>query len=118
LLENDPCQDVRQLSEALKMNESRLELAAEAANAGFWSLDPASKVFWVNNMMRQIFEFPADMDITFQLFIDKVHPDDLASLKAAMQRALAGEKCHVEYRIMLPDGSLRWIHSARRSLHV
>ena len=69
-------------------------------------------VFWVNNMMRQIFEFPANMDITFQLFIDKVHPEDLAALKAAMQRALAGEKnVSVEYRIMLPDGSLRWIHS-------
>ncbi len=96
----------------LKTNERWLELAAEAAGAGLWSLYLATNVFWINTTTRELFEFPDDTEITYELFTDKVYPEDLPAVKQAMHRMLEGERnVSTEYRIVLPDGLIRWIHA-------
>ncbi len=40
---------------------------------------------------------------------DTVHPDDRARVKDSLPRVLAGETCAIEYRIIRPDGAVRWI---------
>ena len=46
-----------------------------------------------------------------------VHPDDLPSLIAAQQRALAtGEPLELELRVRRADGTYRWFHMRSRPL--
>jgi formate hydrogenlyase transcriptional activator len=116
--EVDPCRELRTLYNILKTNESRLELAAEAAYAGLWVFDITTNAVWANSMIRQIFAFPDDVELTFQMFIDKIHPADHAAVMAYVQRALAGERIlSVEYRIVLSEESVRWIYSRGRLYH-
>jgi formate hydrogenlyase transcriptional activator len=104
--------DLPQQDDTFKMYETRLELAANAAGAGLWSLDLDSYVFWTNGKIRDIFHFSRAGEITFEQFLDKVHPDDIPTIKNAMHKVLhEGVDLAVEYRIVLPDGSIRWIHS-------
>lgn len=42
-------------------------------------------------------------------FVESVHPDDRQALSAAAARQ--GEGYDIEYRILRPDGAIRWIHS-------
>ena len=112
LIGDDPAHDLRLLYEKLKMNETRLELAAEAADAGLWSLDLDSYIFWTNEKIKEIFTFPRTGEITFQQFLERVHPDDHSIIQEGMRRALQeGEASSIEYRILLPDGTIRWMHS-------
>jgi diguanylate cyclase (GGDEF)-like protein/PAS domain S-box-containing protein len=43
-------------------------------------------------------------------FLAAVHPDDRPAVERAHRRAASGESGGLEYRIMRPDGALRWIH--------
>lgn len=102
----------QQLNDSPELRQTHLELAAEMAGAGLWSLDLTTNVFCVNNTLREIFEFPDDMDITIEHFTDKIHPEDLTAMKEAKDRMLGGEKnVSVEFRIVLSVGSVKWIHS-------
>jgi diguanylate cyclase (GGDEF)-like protein/PAS domain S-box-containing protein len=51
-------------------------------------------------------EFYADPQLWFQ----SVHPDDRQELERAWNRALGGELMDLEYRVVRPDGGIRWIH--------
>ena len=104
--------DLRHQYDNLNMNETRLELAADAADKGLWSLDLDTYVFWTNQKIRDIFHFPRTGEITFQQFLDKVHPDDIPIIKETIHKTLhEGVNLSIEYRIVLPDGSIRWIGS-------
>ena len=41
--------------------------------------------------------------------MDAVHPDDKERVEAAFGHQLKGEALENEYRILQPDGSVRWI---------
>ena len=42
-------------------------------------------------------------------FLDSVHPEDREHFLAALAKQNAGESTSIEYRIVRPDGSIRWI---------
>jgi diguanylate cyclase len=49
---------------------------------------------------------------------DLVHPDDLARMTAEVPALIeTGEDYHVEFRLVRPDGSLRWIRNDARPIH-
>jgi PAS domain S-box-containing protein len=100
---------------ALRDSEERLQLAAESAGVGMWMLDVASGRFWVSDRGRELFGYAADVDITMALFVDSVHPEFREPVEESVRRALE-ENCgvDVEYRIVLPVGGTRWVHSRGR----
>lgn len=42
-------------------------------------------------------------------WLDAIHPEDRNRIVAALERQPLGESFHQEYRIIRPDGSIRWI---------
>jgi diguanylate cyclase (GGDEF)-like protein/PAS domain S-box-containing protein len=52
-------------------------------------------------------EFYADPDLWIQI----IHPDDRAQVQSAWTQTLAGVPFDIEYRILRPDGELRWVHN-------
>ena len=102
---------------SLQESEERLALAADAAEAGLWTLDFRTGVFWVTARARAIFGYPPDGAVTIEDFRASVHPDDWNGIRVALeQSARAGEPVNVEYRIVRPvDGRERWVASRGRS---
>jgi len=98
--------------EILRENKLRLSMATEAAGVGLWIMNLDTEKVWVSKKLRELFHFAMDEDVTFQRFFEKIHPDDDGQVRQAIEETIhSGEKLHVDYRIFLPDGAIRWISS-------
>ncbi|NWG76059.1 MAG: PAS domain-containing protein [Rubrivivax sp.] len=101
--------------QALRESEEQLKLAADAAGAGLWRLNLATGHFWVTRKTRELFEFTADELVTFDRFLGVVHPKDRDLIRQTVQGTVqARSESQVEYRIIRPDGSQRWMLSLGR----
>lgn len=106
----------RNADQALRESESRLNLAAESVGVGLWTLDMATGIFWLTRKARQLFSFPPEGEITFEQFLNVVYPEDHGLIHQAVDQALhSKENCRVQYRIICPDGGIRWIASSGSS---
>ena len=89
--------------------EERVALAAEAAQFGVWELDVATNRVWVSDKIREIFQIEPEV-LTYEAFQQYVHPDDRAARHTMIQAAIQTSGSYeTEYRIVLPDGTQRWI---------
>jgi PAS domain S-box-containing protein len=106
----------RKRSDALlRESEERLQLAAEAAEVGMWMLDVEGGRFWATERARQIFGYAAATEITIERFLESVHPSCREPVAQTVRQAVEdGREVDIEYRIALPDGSEKWIHSRGR----
>ena len=114
------CVDVTELvnkDEALRESEERMRLAADAVNLGIWEWDLSKDEIWATNARRALLGWPASGKITLEDFISTVHPDDRNRIRQAIDDAIhKGQDYDSEYRLVLPDGIVRWM-AARGSVH-
>ena len=109
--------DVRMKEAALGLSEQRLSLAAEAADAGFWSLDAQSGVVWATDKTRELFVLPADGDLRLSDFLERVHRRDRTRLEQLIQTALqSNDRYRAEFRTIVPGGGVRWLGGLGRSV--
>jgi PAS domain S-box-containing protein len=105
----------KRANEALRESEERLALAADSAEAGVWTLDYRTGVFWATGRARAIFGYSPDEVITVDRLEDRVHPDDWDIVRGAIERsARLGERLRVDYRIFPGDSAVRWVVSRGR----
>ncbi len=103
------------LSDDLRDSEARMALASEAAGIGVWIWNIAANRVWGSERAHRMFEFPLDAEVSFEAVIQRVHPDDRERVAATREHAMrAGGSYSTEYRIILADGSARWIASRGR----
>ena len=107
------CTDVTEIinkDAALREFEERVRLAAEAAHLGVWELDAATNEMWISDSARALFQFDSETRVNHALLQDRVHPEDRALRDSAVKAAVETRgEYEIEYRILLPDGNLRWI---------
>jgi len=112
------CVDVTELmkkEEALYEFEERVVLAAEAAHLGVWEMDPGTKELWMSDSARTLFQFDSETRLDHAALQDRVHPEDRALRDSAVKRAIeTGGGYEMEYRVLLPDGTPRWIGGRAR----
>ena len=112
------CVDVTELmkkEEALHEFEERVVLAAEAAHLGVWEMDPATKELWMSDSARTLFQFDSETPLDHAAFQDRVRPEDRALRDSAVKHALETRSGYeIEYRVLLPDGTQRWIGARAR----
>ena len=102
--------DLLQKDKELRESEERIALATEAARIGVWEFDPVTKELWVSDKWRELFGFTPDEKVTHADFRARVHPEDLARRDALAAQAIkTGGRYELEFRVLLPDGTLRWI---------
>jgi diguanylate cyclase (GGDEF)-like protein/PAS domain S-box-containing protein len=83
---------------AVKRSEERLALAAEGASDGLWEWDLRSQEFYVSARWRAMMGLPALEAIgRIEDWTDRVHPDEIAPLKEALQAHLSGKTDHFQY---------------------
>ena len=102
---------------SLRESEARLILTTNAAGAGLWNMLTDTGSVWVSKKTRDLFHFASDEEISDASFYKVMHPEDRQPMKQIVQQAIqTGETFSCEYRIVLPDGTIRWI-AARGQLH-
>ncbi|MFZ2197259.1 MAG: PAS domain S-box protein, partial [Thermodesulfovibrionales bacterium] len=100
----------RNADRALRESEARLSLATEAVGAGLWVMDAGNSRVWVSPKSRELFHFGPDEEIHYETYFRVIHPGDRDRVHQEVQRTLrSGETLNCDYRIVLPDGSIRWI---------
>jgi PAS domain S-box-containing protein len=112
------CVDVTELirkDEALREFEERVVLAAEATHHGVWELDAATNELWMSDRARALFQIDPEARVDEAIVQRRVHPDDRALRESAIKQAIETEGDYaLEYRVLLPDGNLRWISGRGR----
>ena len=99
-----------ELADELRASEERLSLAAGSAGLGLWVWDIRKNDVWMTPEGRALFGFNADERIDPDRFLESVQPGDRESTRQAVTQSLLSDLDHGrEYRIRLPDGSIRWI---------
>ena len=93
-----------------RRSEEHLRFALDAASMGTWDWDLATNAVQWSDNLAAIHGLPAGaFDGTFASYEKEIHPDDRPRVLASVQRALdEGIPHDVEYRIVAPDGSVRW----------
>ena len=100
-------------------SESRLNLALTGGHMGAWDLDLATdRVHWSEELELIHGIEPGTFAGTKEAILPFVHPLDRESLTQAMTSLLMSppRDYHVEYRIVRPDGSCRWLTARGRIL--
>ncbi|MDY6899253.1 MAG: PAS domain-containing protein [Cyanobacteriota bacterium] len=104
---------LRQQTEQAQWQEMQLRIALEAAHMGIWDWNIVSnKVTWSDTIKALLGEASLSFDETFESFISFVHPEDRELISRAVQCAIEeGGEYNIEYRVLLPDGNIRWLAS-------
>jgi PAS domain S-box-containing protein len=107
----------KRAEEALMVRERQLVESQVLTDTGSWELDLATgKVVFSDNLLR-IIQLPPGQH-TYDEFTGRVHPEDRARRDAAVKDSVdKGKPYDIEYRIILPDKSLRHIHAIGRLTH-
>ena len=96
--------------EALRASEERLRLALAGGGMGIWESQIATNRSLWSAEEYALFGLAPDVEITNELFNRLVHPDDLPGLQAALTHLIAaGSDRTGEFRIIRPDGAVRWL---------
>jgi PAS domain S-box-containing protein len=104
----------KRVEDSLRRSESHLAEAQRLTHTGSWAWRVADrKTVHLSEEFYRICGFdPAVGALTLEQCSERVHPDDRLKWKGIIERAIA-EKADYdrEFRILLPNGMVRWIHT-------
>ena len=96
------------------MDFARLALSA-VSGVGVWTYEVASDCFYCDRGISELYGIDpvqAAKGIKRAAFLANVHPDDLLALRKTMAGGLVDSgDLELEYRIVHPDGGVRWVLS-------
>ncbi|MBD1934432.1 PAS domain S-box protein [Trichocoleus sp. FACHB-69] len=104
--------DYKQVEQSLRESEERLRLALRAAQMVVWDMDlKTNRVVCSANAL----DVWGLHEGTGEEFFALIHPDDRQQVLQTAAGAMAGEQPYApEYRVISPDGVVRWINSQGR----
>lgn len=115
------CEDITERKEAqdkLQSSEAFLVEGQRISHTGSWSWNiPTGKLIWSEEHCR-IFGFdPKEVEPTFSRFMERVHPEDRSFVQQILDAAVRERSdFSCEFRILLPDGTLKHVHGVGRPL--
>lgn len=103
---------------ALRRADERAALAARGAGIGTWEYDRRDGgVFWDEAMWRLRGRAPRAQAPSLDELVSFVHPDDRAAMAQAVDRVRdVDEVMDHGFRVVWPDGTVRWLASRSTSL--
>jgi PAS domain S-box-containing protein len=110
----DVTEEMRAVS-ALAESEKRYRDLVENLSEVIVSLDLSGKFTYVSPVGYRLYGYPAETLVGEQ-FLKFVHPDDQARVAGIFGQELSGSYLADEFRILVPDGSTRWISVSPRPL--
>jgi PAS domain S-box-containing protein len=114
--------DMREQHEAtqrLQRVEAELRRVLAAASDCLWSADWSADNRWTYRYLSPVVENLTGRPASFFLsdmgrWQEVVHPDDRPAWLAALRRLRGAQAGQVEYRVVRPDGQVRWLRESVR----
>ena len=105
----------KQAETDLEVSRNVLKLALEAAQFGISDWDLATgRMVW-SDLRKAMSGLPPDTEMSYEISMGTVHPDDRAQLEAAKTLLLDTEvDGREEYRTLWSDGTVRWLYAQGR----
>ncbi|WP_144158204.1 response regulator [Paraburkholderia sp. BCC1885] len=102
---------VRRAEGALLESEERFRQMAENIDDVFWMLDPATnQLLYVSPAYRRLWGDVAPSPVPAAgHWAGCIHADDEAAVETAYRALASGTPYEIEYRIVRPDGNIRWV---------
>jgi PAS domain S-box-containing protein len=96
---------------ALRESSERLSASLAAAGTGTFRWDLRTNMLDFDASLDRLFGFPPGQRArSLAAFIQLIHPDDRSRVRAACEQCQReGADLELEFRIILPDGSMRWL---------
>lgn len=96
--------------QSLRRSEERLRLAMAASCMGAWDIELANGTVTWDAKQCELYGLPGGAAVkTMDEFYAYVHPDDVARVRERAAAATASGQFYMEFRIVRPDGLVRWI---------
>ena len=107
-----------EMEQALRRSQSQLAEAQRIAHIGSWEKDLIHNRLQWSDETNRIFGWPEDISVTYDRFMQTIHPADVERLRAAQQAALTGAApLDIEYRIVRSDGEVRYLIERGELVH-
>src|SRR5215813_7798938 len=105
-------EEEKRAREALRINQERLNLAQMASRAGSFERNlRTDAIIWSKETEALFGLAPGSFGGSHEDWRRCLHPEDLSRAEQELRRALADGEGAVEYRVVWPDGSIRWIQA-------
>jgi PAS domain S-box-containing protein len=110
-------EEQKRIEAALLHSEMYLTEAQRLSRIGSFGWNVASgEIFWSDETFR-IFQFDRTTKPTVELIIQRTHPEDRTAVQQTIERASAdGNDFDHEYRLLMPDGSVKFLHAVARAV--
>jgi len=108
----------KQAEEELRWSEAFLAHGQRISHTGSWRWQVATgSLFWSEEHFR-IFGYDPETDTpSYSLFMERIHPEDRAPFEQLLNRAVQDQSdFENHYRIVLPDGSTKFLRSVGQAL--
>lgn len=104
-------QERHRAESAARQNEDHLAMAMNAAQMGTWEWNIGDNTAkWSDETKRIFGRSPSDPEAPDEEFYSWIHEDDRLSVERAIEVAVSeGSPYEAEFRLILPDGNIRWV---------
>ncbi len=100
----------RQLEQRILDRTLELQNAEAIAHVGSWNLDLQAQILHWSRETYHIFGVPTNNEITWDIFIHKIHPEDRKNFFEAWDNALRGKPYDFTHRIIV-NGRTLWVEN-------
>jgi PAS domain S-box-containing protein len=103
----------KRAEDALRNSEEKLAQAQHIAHLGYWERDfNPDRIRWSDETYRIFGLRPDESAMNLEKLRNLIHPEDRETLSQAIDSALnGGPRYETEYRIIRPNGEVRFVHS-------
>lgn len=112
---NTDIEDLRRTEQELRHSEAFLAHGEAVSETGsfLWRLETGD-IRWSSQLYR-VFEFEPGTPITLERIETRIHPEDLWMMEDMVGRAQEGRGLRYDYRLLMPDGSIKYLHFVARA---
>jgi PAS domain S-box-containing protein len=106
-------EELRQQTEQAQLQEAQLVMALNAARMGTWNWDiETNAITWSKNLEDLFGLEKGTFKGTYAAFLNCIYPEDRNFISRSVMQAIRENKEYdIEFRVVLPDNSIRWIAS-------
>src|SRR6201988_2770775 len=110
-------EDQRRIEDALLRNEMYLTEAQRLSGTGSFGWTVATgEIIWSDQTFR-IFGADGTTNPTVEFIVQRTHPEDRVAVQQTVGRAAVdGQDFEHEYRLLMPDGSVKYVHAVARAV--